>query len=274
MAKTKVLITVKTYPAISGKYDELVCTAGFTEDGKWIRIYPVPFRKKDYSEQYRKYEWIELDLVKNTSDFRPESYRPYSMDSEIKILEHIDTAGNWYLRKKSVLNKVYENLAELIAEAKNKEICTSLAVFKPTKIKDFVAKEVDRDWDKKKIAKLKAQREQGNLFEHPEDPFDVVNKLPYKFTYVFEDNQGKESRMMIEDWEIGALFWRQLSKYEGNEAKAVADVKKKYFDDFAMTKDLYLFLGTSQVHHYVSHNPFMIIGTFHPKIENQTKLFE
>ena len=157
---------------------------------------------------------------------------------------------------------------------KNKEICTSLAVFKPTKIKDFVAKEVDRDWDKKKIAKLKAQREQGNLFEHPEDPFDVVNKLPYKFTYVFEDNQGKESRMMIEDWEIGALFWRQLSKYEGNEAKAVADVKKKYFDDFAMTKDLYLFLGTSQVHHYVSHNPFMIIGTFHPKIENQTKLLD
>ena len=74
--------------------------------------------------------------------------------------------------------------------------------------------------------------------------------------------------------EIGALFWRQLSKYEGNEAKAVADVKKKYFDDFAMTKDLYLFLGTSQVHHYVSHNPFMIIGTFHPKIENQTKLLE
>ena len=78
MAKTKVLITVKTYPAISGKYDELVCTAGFTEDGKLIRIYPVPFRKKDYSQQYRKYEWIELDLVKNTSDFRPESYRPYS----------------------------------------------------------------------------------------------------------------------------------------------------------------------------------------------------
>jgi len=184
MAKTKVLITVKTYPTISGKYDELVCTAGFTEDGKWIRIYPVPFRKKDYSQQYRKYEWIELDLVKNKSDFRPESYRPYSMDSEIKILEHIDTTGNWYLRKKAVLNKVYENLTELIAEAKDKKTCTSLAVFKPSRIKDFIAKEVDREWDKKKIAKLKAQREQGNLFEHPEDPFEVVNKLPYKFTYV------------------------------------------------------------------------------------------
>jgi hypothetical protein len=44
MPLTKVLITVKTYPAISKKYEELVCTAGFREDGTWIRIYPVQFR--------------------------------------------------------------------------------------------------------------------------------------------------------------------------------------------------------------------------------------
>ena len=64
MAVTKVLIAVKTYPTISGKYDELVCTAGFLEDGSWIRIYPIAFRKKAYDEQYKKYDWIEIDLVK------------------------------------------------------------------------------------------------------------------------------------------------------------------------------------------------------------------
>lgn len=31
--KLKVLITVKTYPIPSAKYDELVCTAGVTERG-------------------------------------------------------------------------------------------------------------------------------------------------------------------------------------------------------------------------------------------------
>ncbi len=273
MPKTKVLITVKTYPTISSKYDELVCTAGFTEDGKWIRIYPVPFRKKSYEERYRKYDWVEIDLVKNTSDFRPESYRPYSLESEIKFIEKIDTSNNWFKRKEIVLKKVYYNLKELITEAHTKNICTSLAVFKPKLIKDFQITEVEREWDLKKIAKLKAQRDQGNLFiDHPEDPFEVVNKLPYKFTYVIEDIEGRESKMMIEDWEIGALYWRLLRKYEGNEIKAVEDVKKKYFDDFAKKKDLYLFLGTTQVHHYVSRNPFMIIGTFHPKIENQLKL--
>jgi hypothetical protein len=273
MPKTKVLITVKTYPTISGKYEELVCTAGFTEDCQWIRIYPLPFRKIAYEQQYRKYEWIELDIVKNKSDFRPESYRPYSIDTEIVRGEHIDTRNNWTKRKEIVLNKVYDNLTTLIKEAKNKDICTSLAVFKPTKIIDFSTTEVEREWDRKKIEKLKAAREQTNLFEYPEDPFDVVDKLPYKFTYTLKDKEGKKSTMMIEDWEIGALYWNLIRKYEGNEAKAVSDVRKKYFDDFAKTKDLYLFLGTSQIHHYVSHNPFMIIGAFHPKKEMQVKLF-
>ena len=45
MAVERVLVTVKTYPCLSQKYDELVCTAGLREDGSWIRIYPVPFRK-------------------------------------------------------------------------------------------------------------------------------------------------------------------------------------------------------------------------------------
>jgi len=273
MALTKVLITVKTYPAISSKYDELVCTAGFKEDGTWIRIYPIQFRKKSYGEQYKKYDWIELDLVKNESDFRPESYRPYSHKSEIKIIEHLDTANNWAIRKQFALNKIYHNLTELIAEAHNKSICTSLAVFKPTKILDFAIEEVSREWDKGKLAKLEAERLQGNLFEQPENPFEVVKKLPYKFSYVFEDNQGKQSKLMIEDWEIGQLYWNCLSKYEGDESKAVQDVKKKYFDDFAKTKDLHLYLGTSQLHHYPSRNPFMIIGTFHPKIDIQSSLF-
>lgn len=83
MSKEKVLITVKTYPTYSKSYEELVCTAGFKEDGSFIRIYPIPYRKLDYDSRYAKYQWIELDLVKNTSDFRPESYRPVNIDNII-----------------------------------------------------------------------------------------------------------------------------------------------------------------------------------------------
>ena len=270
MALTKVLITVKTYPTLSAKYDELVCTAGFREDGTWIRLYPVPFRKKSYNEQYKKYDWIEVDLVKNTSDFRPESYRPKSIDTEINVVGHIGTKSNWEERKKICLGKIYYNLTELIAEAKDKNICTSLAVFKPTEILDFYAEPVEREWDKDKLAKLN----QLNLFEtNQEGKFEVVQKLPYKFKFKIIDNQGKESNMMIEDWETGQLYWNCLARHEGDEQKAIADVRKKYFDDFAKTKDLHFFLGTTQAHHHVSLNPFMSIGTFQPKMDLQGKLF-
>jgi hypothetical protein len=271
MSLIRVLITVKTYPTISSKYDELVCTAGFREDGSWIRIYPVPYRKKAYSEQYGKYDWIELDLVKNDRDFRPESFRPRLLESEIDIVGHIDTSHNWAERKSIVLKNVCYNLPELIARAKNNSTFTSLAVFKPSKILDFVSEKVDGEWSQSKIDKLK----QLNLFDtsRSDNKLEVVRKLPYKFSYKLADDTGKVRQMMIEDWETGQLYWKQLAKYEGDEKRAIADVKSKYLDDLARTKDLYFFLGTTQVHHCVAPNPFIIIGAFYPKIELQGSLF-
>ena len=62
MERKKVYITVKTYPTLSEKYDELVCTAGICEDGSWIRLYPLPFRKLEYEQKYKKWQWIEVDV--------------------------------------------------------------------------------------------------------------------------------------------------------------------------------------------------------------------
>jgi len=274
MAKERVLITVKTYPTLSSKYDELVCTAGFREDGTWVRIYPIPFRKLDYDSRYAKYQWIELDLVKNTTDPRPESFRPF--DYEKIIPGDIIFTGKdrlWIERKKYALANVYTDLSKLIAEAKDKKICTSLATFKPTEILDFKIEKVSRSWDSKKLANLGAKAKQINLFKNAENPFEVVNKVPYKFSYRFKDEKGKESTLMIEDWEICQLYWRVLKNHKGDELKACNDVKKKYFDDFAKTKDLYLFLGTTRQFHFMAPNPFLIIGTFHPKPEIQGRLF-
>jgi len=273
MALTKVLIAVKTYPTLAAKYDELVCTAGFLEDGSWIRIYPIPFRKLDYDIQYKKYDWIEIDLVRNTSDFRPESYRPVSINKPLQIIGHIGTEGNWRLRKEIVLKKTYTDLNLLIADAKNAKKYTSLAVFKPKRIHNFIYEEVDREWDKDKLAKLNVRALQYKLFDKSDNPFEVVQKLPYKFSFVFSDISGKKRTLMIEDWETGQLYWNCLKTHDGNENKACEDVRKKYFDDFSKTKDLYLYLGTTRDFHLIAPNPFVIIGTFHPKKEDQLNLF-
>lgn len=270
MAWKKVLITVKTYPVISKKYKELVCTAGFDEDGNWIRIYPVPFRQIDYKNQYSKYQWMNIDLEKNTSDPRPESYRP-NWQSVPELLDKIDTKNNWAERKKYALKEVYTNLTELIAEAKS-ETFKSLATFKPSKILDFEITPVDREWSKDKLGLLK----QGDLFEPwEENIIEVVNKLPYTFHYIFEDDEGRVSRLMIEDWEVGALYWNCFSR-SGSEEDALDKVREKYFDDFVNNRDLYFYLGTQHKHHVMkARNPFVIIGAFpptKPKKTNQMKL--
>lgn len=79
--------------------------------------------------------------------------------------------------------------------------------------------------------------------------------------------------MMIEDWEIGQLYWNCLRRHDGDEMKACKDVEKKYFDLFAKKKDIYLFLGTTKIHHYRAPNPFVIIGVFPPNPIVQGGLF-
>jgi hypothetical protein len=277
--RTKVLITVKAYPALSKKYNETVCTAGITEEGRWIRIYPIPFRQLDYNNQFKKYEWIELDLERNLSDFRPESYKPKNLLlNDLKSYGIIEADRNtWAERRKYVLQNVYTNLDQLIAEAKDKKIYTSLAIFKPTKIIDFIYHKTEREWKKEKLDYLRNKKLQLNLFENNDEnditEFEVVDKLPYKFSFKFEDDQGKSSTLMIEDWETGMLFWHSLARHEGNEIKACEDVKKKYFDDLAKTKDYYFFLGTTKLHHLIAPNPFVIIGDFRPKHILQEELF-
>ena len=278
MAKTKVLITVKTYPTLSTKYDELVCTAGIKEDGSWIRIYPIPFRKLGPDERYKKWQWIEMELVKNNSDPRKESYRPYNIDDDIILGEEVGTSNNWAQRKSIILKDVKTNMEDLIAEAKNPDIGTSLAILKPKEVIDFICKPTDRNWDQDKLKAIIARQQQGNLFEenNAEQIFKIVDKLPYEFSYRFTTEDGKVRTLMIEDWELGSLYWNCLKRANGDEKIACQKVKEKYWDQFVMGKDLYFILGTTQRFHSTGKNPFIIIGVFYPPKEKpqQPSLFD
>lgn len=277
--RKKVLITVLTYPLPSRSYDELVCTAGILEDGSWIRIYPVRFKFLTQSkamgefEQY-KYSLIELDLKKRTDDFRPESHSPVNYDfSDLKVIQKLGTADNWAARKEYCLKNVYRNKAKLIQDSqKPKNI--SLATFKPSKILKFEVEEDDREWK----AAWKEQFKQLSLnFGENESTAErsIIRKLPYKFYYRFIDDEGAESRLMIEDWEIGQLYWNCLNKANGDEKAALEKVRQKYWTDFIEgEKDIYLFLGTLKENHRKRYsNPFVIIGVFYPKLERQLSIF-
>ncbi len=151
---------------------------------------------------------------------------------------------------------------KLIADSRDPKN-VSIAVFKPANIVNLHWKETEREWKNE----WKELRKQGDLFLPDKDPEILIPKLPYKFSYAFTDETGKERKLMIEDWEIGALYWNCRRSTNGNEEEALQKVKAKYEDEFK-EKDLHLFMGTTkQWHMRRATNPFVIIGVFYPKKE-------
>lgn len=93
----------------------------------------------------------------------------------------------------------------------------------------------------------------------------LIQKVPYRFKYSFEDEDGRSSNLSIEDWEIGALYWNCLAAAEGDEEVAKAMVRQKYEEEILEKKDIFLFVGTTlKFHQRRMANPFTVIGVFYP----------
>lgn len=270
--KTKVLVTVKTYPTLSEKHLETVCTAGFKENGDWIRIYPIPYRLLSNYEKntYAKWQWIEVDLEKSPSDDRPESYRIRDIDT----LRLLDTIKDYRQRKEWALkNKtIYQNMDILLEKTKLNEV--SLAVLKPTRVIDVIFEKQNPEKFNEKLSKIKEafenRRKQLSLFDDYisiEYSFKFAEQIPYKFKYRFYTEDGKERKLMIEDWEIGMLYRNCRKKHPPKDACEL--VRQKYLE-MAHNRDLYLFLGTTyQWQMKNAPDPYVIIGVFAPPKEAQ-----
>lgn len=273
MDRRRVLITVKTYPTLSRKYGETVCTAGLRSDGSWVRMYPVPFRRLNETEQYKKFDWIECRFQRHTADPRPETFRPVDF-AELQPIAHMGTGQGWRERREFVLKTavVFDRLDRLIAAAKSNE--ASLAVFRPTEILEFFWEEDDRNWDPARLREMRARNSQLDLFDDNSwrQTFEIIPKLPYSFSYKFKDAAGKTSEMQVLDWETGALFWNCARAAGGDENTALAKVGDKYRKEFAKA-DLHFFVGTTQQFHFVAPNPWVIVGVFPIPHERQPDLF-
>jgi hypothetical protein len=92
----RLLITVRTYPVPATKGIEVSCTAAISERGKWIRLFPVPYRSLPKEKRFKKYQWIEVAL-KKASDPRPESYH-LNIDT-IKLDRLVPPNRGWSTRR-------------------------------------------------------------------------------------------------------------------------------------------------------------------------------
>jgi hypothetical protein len=262
--KLKVLITVKTYPIPSAKYDELVCTAGVTETGDFIRLYPINFRDLPFSQQYKKYQWIEVVAEQHRGrDVRKESYRPDCDTIQILGEPIKSNPGNWAERARYALAKKARSMEEL--NDRREADRTSLGIFKPKTVHDLVISADDPDWK----AGFKAALQQARLWETRTASKEPPRKVPFKFHYQFEcdDARCKGHLMMIEDWEVGALFWRLVD--QGLSHKDAADkVREKFLGELCgPDKDTHFFVGTILAHP----KTWVVIGVFYPKIQPEKR---
>ena len=192
---------------------------------------------------------------------------------EFTPVGHIRTLNKWGERRRILLEtcRVYDRLDELKIGAKNNTV--SLAVFKPTKVYGIICESEEPEWDPERLNKMRDLHSQLGMFEDNNwrRTFELIPKLPYSFSYRFEDADGRRSELQILDWEIGALYWNCLSSSKGDETDAIAKVRHKYFDEF-LTTDLHFFLGTTQQFHQFAPNPWVIVGVFPIPYDLQARL--
>lgn len=258
---TKVLILVMTYPNPSISHMETICTAGMTEDGEWVRLYPIEYRYLNLDKKFRKYQWIDVELgpAGNSNDQRKESRKP-NLDTMCMLGEPIPPAKNWSYRKEFVSKLQTHTINELRTLYDEKKL--SLGLVKPSKIIDLKIEPTDSHWRPEHEQMLR----QFRLFGPQPKP---LKKIPYKFSYIFECNDDiAPHRGMIEDWELGVLYMNERYRL-GSDEKAAESVKKKYFNDICgPDKDTYFFMGTT-----FPWNSWVVLGVFYPKKDRQIPLF-
>lgn len=228
-----------------------MCTVGITENGKLIRLYPIPFRYTAFRERYSKYQWVEMEIEKNKNDKRIDSYRPRTGSTKL-LGKPISTGKSWQERKDIVLPLASQSLEEIDEERRKSGV--SLGVFKPQTISLKFSK-TSESWGAKQESILR----QGVLIG---SKTKALEKIPFKFSYEIRcaDSRCKGHSLTIMDWEINELYRNVKDRY-GYSLDVVLEKVKQRFETqmWAENRDSYLIVGTQY-----PYATFMVLGVFWP----------
>lgn len=247
----RVLITIRTYPVPAQKGIEVSCTAGITDDGQWIRLFPVPYRFLEKGQRFKKYQWIDVSVKKAPDDTRPESFK-LNPDT-IKVISTVSTDDQWLARKMRILPLKCTSLCEM-ERKRQVDGFPTLGIFKPARIKRLLIVPCDAKWTRSQRAALGQQ-----LLFGKNTPRDTLEKIPYEFRYEFKcDDVGCTGHnMMCTDWEIGESYRKWSQEYE---SKWEAKFRKRYEEEMINKCDTHFYVGTVHGHP----GAWIIVGLFYP----------
>ncbi|SED41311.1 hypothetical protein SAMN05444161_3152 [Rhizobiales bacterium GAS191] len=217
--ETRILILCKTYPSPSGKHVETSCVAGVEEDGRLIRLFPVPFRLIADRSQFKKWQWVTARVEKAPKDHRPESHKVF-VDTIVCDGDLLPTRRGWQARREQLRKlSIFDDFAALNAARESSGV--TLGLLRSSRVLGLDITPADKpDWSDAEKEKLVQQQRQGGFFDDTDArSIATLKKLPFDFHYRYACTIGDETREYrhkVADWEAGALHWNCRSRYRGD----------------------------------------------------------
>ncbi len=199
---SEAVILVKASPQVGQRHGETVCCAGVDENGQWVRLYPVSFRKLDEAQQFGRWDRIKFKWRKPENDSRPESLR----------VEHESIEIIGQLKPKDRLN--FLGRLEVTSIKKVAEEGRTLALLRP--------KAAVFSIEPKTEAKISEEREKFAGYTAQKDLFNSKNLIPlepcpFVFKYKYETDDGQREGT-CQDWETDATFFNWRRQYGQKQA--------------------------------------------------------
>ncbi|WKW11216.1 hypothetical protein Strain138_000451 [Pseudogemmatithrix spongiicola] len=260
----RVLIWGKTYPELSSRHTETVCTGAVDERGRPIRLYPVPLRYLGSDRAYSIGDVVEVRAEPNPKDNRPESHR---IDpASLRIIRNIPTDRDEWAGRAEWINRDrswhYESIADL--EAARLRDDSSIGLIRPGAVERVylsrkpasARREFEEKW-----ASVTAQRD-FFLPEYKELEFlEHEIRIAWRCAVACDTCAKNPHDMMVLDWGLLELARRDRDWEKARQKlESISNLE---------TRDFRLFIGNFRLHQQT----WGVIGLWYPKRQAQQRLF-
>ncbi len=232
----QILIWGKTYPELSFRHTETVCTGGVLNDGTPVRLYPIPYRYLENDKKFGNYQWITARISRDPRDTRPESY--HVEDDSIICGEKVPTTSDEWGKRADIIFRNSKWLFGSVESLKQKERedGTSLGVVEPKEILGIKIKhrgDEEKQTFAEKLVRLKlegeARRAQFEMFEEYTPP--ELKRLTYVSSRLeihwrcYGENCNTHHTQVL-DWGLIELQRRLRIDAAKEKLEEICDVKK------------------------------------------------
>lgn len=261
----EVLITVKTAPQPSRKYDDTVCVAGIALNPfRLVRLYPIAYRHLAQEKKFNKYAIISVKVQAPNNDLRIESLR---IDPEsIKILGH---PLPWDRRAEIVSDTKQTTMCQLLDQVKDNRDGPSLGIVHVREAMNISFK-ISEGWTDKQLERLKqteARKQQPKLWGStaPDPPKLIAPPLIARLEYKCDNPKCSGHHQGILDWELRALMLKETYANQDSE-KLRAAIRNNFLTiPSSRDRDLWVYVGNQ--HDPMKRKTFSVLGMFYPKKE-------